>query len=145
VDEAAGTPPPGPRPVRVDLEWQGGHRFRGTAEAVAITIDSPPRAGPSPVQLLAFGLAGCMATDVALVLARGRFPVKDLRARLLAERAPSDPRRLTAVDLHFTVTGEVPADRVERALALSRDKYCSVWHSMRRDIELRTTFEVVPE
>ena len=48
------------------------------------------------------------------------------------------------VDLRFTLAGEVPEDRVERAIQLSREKYCSVWHSMRPDIELTTSFEVVP-
>jgi putative redox protein len=108
-----------------------------------LLMDSPPEAGPTPVQTLAFALAGCMAMDVALVMQRGRLPMKALRARLVAERAPSDPRRLLRVDLHFTVAGDVPPDRVERALQLSRDTYCSVWHSLRPDIELRTSFEVV--
>jgi putative redox protein len=130
-------------PVTVELEWLGGHRFRGTSGESEITLDSPPLAGPTPVQLLAFGLAGCMAIDLAVVLERGRFDVKSLRARLVGERAPSDPRHLTKVDLHFTLTGDVPADRVQRALDLSRQKYCSVWHSLRPDIELEATFEIV--
>ena len=47
------------------------------------------------------------------------------------------------VDLRFTLEGEIPGDRVERAIALSREKYCSVWHSLRPDIELTTSFEVI--
>jgi len=137
-------PATGTEPVSLELEWQGEHRFRGICGGNQITIDSPPVAGPSPVQLLAFGLAGCMAIDVAVVLGRGRFEVKGLRARLLAERAATDPKRITSVDLHFSVSGDVPADRIERALQLSREKYCSVWHSLRPDIELRTTFEISP-
>jgi putative redox protein len=128
--------------LSVDLEWLGGHRFRGTSGSVEVTMDSPPVAGPTPVQLLAFGLAGCMAIDVAVVLERGRFEVKGLRARLLAERAPSDPKRLTKVDLRFTISGDVPSDRIQRALDLSRQKYCSVWHSLRPDIDLETSFEI---
>jgi putative redox protein len=141
----SGPAPPSPPPrVDVELEWLDGHRFSGRAGDVRITIESPPREGPSPVQLLVLALAGCMATDVAVVLTRGRTPLRGLRARLLAERAPTEPRRLVRVDLRFTVVGDVPADRLERALALSRDKYCSVWHSLRPDIELRTSYEVVP-
>ena len=48
------------------------------------------------------------------------------------------------VDLRFSVRGPVPADRVERAIALSREKYCSVWHSLRPDIAFTTSFEVTP-
>ncbi len=85
-------------------------------------MDSPPVAGPSPVQALAFGLAGCMAIDVLVVLKRGRFDLKSLKARLVAERAPTDPKRIVKVDLHYTLAGEIPPDRVERAIhALARE------------------------
>ena len=46
--------------------------------------------------------------------------------------------------LHFVLTGSVPTHAVERAIQLSRDKYCSVWHSLRQDIDLVTSFEVAP-
>jgi putative redox protein len=93
--------------------------------------------------MLGFALAGCMAMDVLVVMRRGRLDLKGLRVHLVAERAPVDPRRIVKVDLRFTLAGEVPEDRVARALQLSREKYCSVWHSMRPDIELTTSFEVV--
>ena len=134
---------PPSEPVVLDLEWLGDHRLRGRSGDVEIVMDSPPVAGPSPIQALAFGLAGCMAIDVLVVMKRGRFDVKGLKARLVAERAPTDPKRIVKVDLHYTLAGEIPPDRVERAIQLSRDKYCSVWHSMRSDIELTTSFEVV--
>jgi putative redox protein len=135
---------PKPESMVLDLEWLGDNRLRGRSGAVEIVMDSPPVAGPSPVQALAFGLAGCMAMDVLAVIKRGRFELQGLTARLAAERAPSDPKRIVAVDLRFTLTGSIPEDRVQRAIQLSREKYCSVWHSMRPDIELTTSFEVVP-
>jgi putative redox protein len=131
-------------PLVAELEWQGDNRFLARSGDVEIVMDSPPVAGPTPVQTLAFALAGCMAMDVAAVVRKSRRTVRALRARLTAERAPTDPRRLEKVALHFTLEGDVPADRVERAIALSREKYCSVWHSLRPDIELTTSFEVVP-
>ncbi len=131
--------------VVLDLEWQGGLRFAGRSGDVELTMDSPPGpGGPSPVQALAFALGGCMAMDVAVVLTKSRLPVSSLRVHLEAERAPSDPRRLLSASLHFTVKGEVPAERMDRALALSREKYCSVWHSLRPDIELRTSYTIEP-
>ena len=59
-----------------------------------------------------------------------------------AERAQEDPHRITAVAIDFTVTGNVPKEQVQRAIDLSHDKYCSVWHSMRQDIPFTTTFSV---
>ena len=99
----------------------------------------------SPVQTLALALAGCMASDVVTILQKGRLPLRGLRAVLAAERAASEPRRFLSVDLRFDIVGDVPADRVERAIALSRDRYCSVWHSMRQDIAFTTSFAVRPE
>ena len=137
-------PAPAPPDVALELEWEGELRFRGKAGAVSLVLDSDAEAGPSPVQALAFALAGCMAIDVVHILTRGRLEVKALRASLRGERAGEDPRRFLRFELHFAVRGEIPADKVERALGLSRDKYCSVWHSLRQDLALETTFDVEP-
>lgn len=83
-----------------------------------------------------------MATDVVDVLLKGRLPLKALSARLDGRRRDEDPKRLVSVRLHFAVTGDIPGDRVERAIALSREKYCSVWYSLRQDIDFQTSFEV---
>ena len=82
--------------------------------------------------------------DVVHVLTKGRADLRGLRVDFSGQRAPEDPRRFTAITLHYTVTGNVPGDKIERAIELSREKYCSVWHSMRQDIELTVTFKVTP-
>jgi putative redox protein len=124
------------------MEWEGDLRFRGRAGERALELDGDSRAAVSPVEALALSLAGCMASDVVHILVKGRAELKGLTARLVAERAPEEPRRLVSVDLRFSVRGDVPASKVERAIALSREKYCSVWHSLRRDIAFTTSFEV---
>ena len=133
---------PKPRVV-VDLRWEGDRRFAVRAGSAAIVLDGGDgHAGPSPVQALAASLAGCMAVDVLHVLTKGRFALRGLEARLVGQRAPTEPHYLRAVDLRFVVSGDVPPDRVERAIALSREKYCSVWHSLRPDITFATSFEI---
>ena len=132
----------GKPPVEVELTWDGGLRFRGHAGQAAVVVDSDGSAGPSPVQALALALAGCMSVDVVHILERGRQPLRGLRASLRAQRATEDPHRLVRVDLHFEVSGDIAPDKVERAIALSHEKYCSVWHSLRQDIEFKTGFEV---
>ena len=87
-------------------------------------------------------LAGCMAIDVADIVMKGRHRLTALEARITGERAAAPPRRFTHFTLHFAVAGDVPSHVVERAIHLSREKYCSVWHSMRADLALDTTFEV---
>jgi putative redox protein len=128
----------------VELTWQGGLRFEARAGDRTLVVDSERRAGLSPMQALAVGLAGCMAIDVVDILRKGRLALDAVRARLASERRAEPPRHLTRVTLHFTVSGDVPADRVERAIELSRERYCSVWHSLRPDIDFRTSFEITP-
>jgi putative redox protein len=129
-------------PVVVELVWEHDLVFGGHTGDVRMTLDSASIAGPSPVQALGFSLAACMAMDVVHILARGRHDLKGLKVELTGHRAPADPRRFTSVELRYTMTGHVPDDQVQRAIDLSRDKYCSVWHSMRDDIELTITFAV---
>jgi putative redox protein len=128
----------------VELTWQGGLRFEARAGDRTVTLDSERRAGLSPTQALAVSLAGCMAIDVVDVLQKGRFELDGVEARLESERRSEPPRYVTRVTLRFVVRGSVPPDRVERAIELSRERYCSVWHSLRPDIDFRTSFEIVP-
>ena len=130
-------------PVTAELVWTEGLQFGATSGATAIVLDGDSAAGPSPVQLLAMALAGCMAIDVVDILRKGRHPVGAFRTSITGTRAPEPPRRLLAVELQFHVHGEVPPAAIERSIALSREKYCSVWHSLREDIALTTSFDVV--
>jgi putative redox protein len=129
-------------PVVVDLEWQGDLRFAGRSADTEMVLDGRSAAGPSPVQALAYALAGCMAIDVVDILQKGRHPVTGLRASLTGHRADGVPARFTTFALHYDVDGNVPPEAVDRAIALSREKYCSVWHSLRQDIELKVTCAV---
>jgi putative redox protein len=130
--------------VSAELVWTKDLIFGATSGESALIVDGDSAAGASPVQLLVFGLAGCMAMDVIDILRKGRHPVSAFRVSLSGERNPEPPRRLLSVSLVFHVHGTVPAEAVERAITLSREKYCSVWHSMRQDIEMRTSHEIVP-
>ena len=133
------TPKP---PTVVDLVWIDELKF-STVSRPELIIDSTGTAGPSPVDALGLALAGCVSIDVAHMLARGRRSPRAMRSRLVGDRAQEDPHRFLRVTLHFTIEGGVPADVVERAIRLSREKYCSVWHSMRQDIDFRVTFDLV--
>jgi putative redox protein len=131
-------------PTVVDLTWIGDLRLSGTSDKASMTLDSSGLAGPSPVQALGFAVAGCMTMDVAYILTKGRQPFRALRSHLVADRSPEDPHRIVQMHLHVTVEGDVPPDAVARALALSHEKYCSVWHSMRQDIVFTATHDVLP-
>jgi putative redox protein len=131
-------------PTTAELIWSDGLRFAATSGEAAIVIDGDGAAGPSPMQAAAFAVAGCIAADVVSVLQKGRHGLTGLRVSFRGDRAEEPPRRFTRIALHFHISGPVPPHAVERAVALSHEKYCSVWHSMRPDIDFVTSFDIRP-
>ncbi|NJD19925.1 MAG: OsmC family protein [Gemmatimonadetes bacterium] len=133
-------------PTEVLLRWRGdGLVFSGGAPGgPEITLDSEGRAGPSPTQALLLSLAGCMGVDVRMILEKGRVPLESLDVRIEAERVEEPPRRFRSVRLTYRLRGPRQEDRakVDRAVELSREKYCSVLHTLRPDLELDIRVEL---
>lgn len=132
-------------PITATLTWLGDLKFRAATPRTDIILDSASTDGPSPPEALAMALAGCMAIDVADIVLKGRHPLTSLEARISGERRPDSPHYFVRFTLTFVVGGNVPAHAIQRAIDLSRDKYCSVWHSLRQDIQFDTAFEVAAE
>ena len=131
-------------PTVVELVWEHELVLGGRSGAIELRLDSASVEGPSPMQALAFALAGCMAMDVLHVLGKGRHDLRGLKADLSGQRAAEEPRRFTRIELSYLITGSVPDAAVARAIQLSREKYCSVWHSMRQDIEFNVSYTITP-
>ena len=132
-------------PILVDMTWQGGMRFAARSDTAKFILDGPGNTDPTPVQALAGSLAACMGIDLVQILTKGRHPLKALQARLVGNRRGEEPKHFTQFTLHFTIAGDIPPEAAERAIALSHEKYCSVWHSLRQDIDLQTTYEIGKE
>lgn len=127
----------------VRLTWQKEERFTGTVGGVPVVLDGSSDQDLSPTQALAGGLAACMAIDVAMILEKGRQPLEGLEVHMTGARAEEPPRRFVSFHCHFRVTGGVDPARVERAIELSREKYCSVYHSLKDDLVFETSSDVV--
>ena len=90
------------------------------------------------------GAGGCTAYDVVLILKRGRHDVRGCSVKLSSERAPVDPKVFTRIHMHFVVTGRgLAASAVERAIAMSHEKYCSATIMLGKTAEITTSFEMV--
>ena len=134
-----------PRPPLIaELVWAGELRFDASSGSATTAVDGNGTFGPSPTQHAAIGLAGCMAADVIDIIRKGRHPITALHVTFTGARAEEPPRRFTNIDLKFDIQGAVPPEAVERAIALSREKYCSVLHSFRQDIEFTTSYNITP-
>jgi putative redox protein len=120
-----------------------------TGSGHLLTMDGAPDGGgrnlaPRPMETLLAGAGGCTAYDVVLILKRGRHAVTGCQVKATAERAAEDPKVFTRLHLHFTVAGRaIPAAAVERAIAMSHDKYCSATVMLGKTAEVTTSFEVV--
>jgi putative redox protein len=98
---------------------------------------------PRPMETLLAGAGGCTAYDVVLILKRGRHAVTGCQVQLAAQRATEDPKVFTKLHLHFLVSGtRLSPAAVERAIALSHDKYCSATIMLGRTAEVTTSFEI---
>lgn len=128
--------------MTLELAWDGELRFSANTGTTTALFDSAGKMGPSPVQALVESLGACMGMDLVHFLERSRVPASKLSLTMTARRAPDHPRRLVGVDLFVDIHSEATDEVVTRGLALSREKYCSVWASLRQDIELTTRFTV---
>ncbi len=98
---------------------------------------------PRPMETVLAGTGGCTAYDVVLILKRGRHDVRACSVKLTSERAPVDPKVFTKIHMHFLVTGKaLAATAVERAIAMSHDKYCSATIMLGKTAEITTSFEI---
>ena len=125
-----------------------------TGSGHTLVMDGAPDAGkpengganlaPRPMETVLAGTGGCTAYDVVLILKRGRHDVRGCSVKLTSERAATDPKVFTNIHMHFVVTGRgLAASAVERAIAMSHDKYCSATIMLGKTAEITTGFEVV--
>ena len=100
--------------------------------------------GLRPMEMVLLGLGGCTAIDVLQILRKGRQPITGMRVELDANRADSIPKVFTRIHVHFVVEGkEIDPHKVERAIELSANKYCSASMMLNKTAEITHDFEIV--
>ena len=98
---------------------------------------------PRPMETVLAGTGGCTAYDVVLILKRGRHDVRACSVKLTSERADIEPKVFTKIHMHFKVVGKgIPEVAVERAIAMSHEKYCSASIMLGKTADITTSFEL---
>ncbi len=130
---------------QVRLTWTGeGLAFRGGPDGgVQIGVDSDGAEGQTPMQLLLMALGSCMAVDVLMILQKSRVSVEALEVEAIGVRADTVPKRYRSVELVYRLRGPSEGDqpKLERAIALSRERYCSVLHTLDPELDLEIRVE----
>lgn len=136
--------------MKARIKWAEDRTFVGEAgsghKIVFGTAHGPDglKPGPSAMELVLIGMGGCSAYDVVHILEKGREPVDDVTVELDADRAETDPKVFTRVHMHFVVKGRgLSTQKVERAIALSVEKYCSASAMIAKTATVTHDFEVV--
>lgn len=135
--------------MHITIDWQGNMAFAGQTESGhTINIDGPPalggeNVGPRPMELIALGVGSCSAIDVMHILKKSRQNVTDCHIEIMADRADTDPKVFTDINLHFVVTGEdLSENHVARAVALSAEKYCSASIMLSASVNITHSHEI---
>jgi putative redox protein len=136
--------------VKARIKWVEERTFvgeSGSGHKLVLGTASGPEGktpGPSPMELVLIGTGGCTAFDVVHILEKGREQIEDCQVELDAERAESDPKVFTRIHMHFIVKGRgLAAAKVERAIALSAEKYCSASIMLAKTAVITHDFEVI--
>ena len=134
----------------VKVEWKGGLRFEGTGPSGHTAVMDASReiggddSGPRPTEMLLFALGGCTGIDVAMLLQRMRQQVSGITMSISAQRAGEDPKRFTDIHVTYEITGtDLDEAKVQRAVSLSSEKYCSVLHSLNATITTSYRIQLV--
>lgn len=124
---------------------QGLHFTGTTASGHLINMDELEGAsGPSPMELMLLGLAGCSAMDVVSILRKKRQPVEGLEVLVSGHRRDEYPRVFTDIELEYVVMGDnVDTQAVARAIELSARNYCPVWAMLGKSAEITSSFKIV--
>ena len=128
--------------VKTTLVWERDLVFTGaTPQGYEIEFDAQAQWGCKPTEALLLSLAGCMGIDIVSILTKMRMTPASFRIEIEGERNPTPPQYYKAVELVLFMAGKnLDPGKVDRAIALSRDKYCSVYNSLRPDLALNVRY-----
>ncbi|HSW64441.1 MAG TPA: OsmC family protein [Dissulfurispiraceae bacterium] len=126
---------------KATLEWDKELIFVGrTQQGYEIEFDANVQWGCKPTDALLLSLAGCMGIDVVMFLQKMRAHLASFKIVITGERNPDPPQYYRKIDMVLQIGGKaLDPKKVDRAVSLSHEKYCSVYNSLRKDMEVNVT------
>jgi len=125
------------------LTWEKDLVFTARIRGYAIDFDAEAKEGCIPTDSLLMSIPGCLAIDVVLFLKKMRAEIMRFEIETIGERNPVPPKYFTAVHLKIKIAGKgISPKKIDRAIALSQEKYCSVYHSLRKDMDIRVSYVI---
>ncbi len=136
--------------METQLKWAGNAAFIGKASSGhTVVMDGPAEGGgrnlgPRPMEMLILGMGACSSYDVVSILKKSRQEITDCEIKITSQRADSDPKVFTDIQLHFIVSGHnLKEKQVERAIKLSAEKYCSASIMLGATANITHDFEII--
>ncbi len=131
-----------PATEKATLEWDKELIFIGrTQRGYEIEFDANLQWGCKPTDALVLGLAGCTAIDVVMFLQKMHIELAGFKIDIFAERNPTPPQYYKTIEMTLHISGKnIDPKKVERAISLSHEKYCSVYHSLRKDMDVKIKY-----
>jgi putative redox protein len=126
------------------LEWEKDLIFNArTQMGYEVEFDANLQWGCAPTEALLMSVAGCMAIDVFYFLRKMRAEISSFRIDFTGVRKPDPPQYYKSIDLMIRVNGEnITEKKLDRAISLSHDKYCSVYNALRNDIDVQVQYAI---
>ncbi|MEW6674435.1 MAG: OsmC family protein [Nitrospirota bacterium] len=127
------------------LTWEKDLVFSGRMPGCLVDYDPTKKEGCFPTDTLLISIAGCLAIDVVTFLQKMKAEIKSFEIEISGERNPTPPQYFKSINMVIRISGEnITSKKLDRAISLSQEKYCSVYHSLRKDMDVKVSYVIEP-
>lgn len=128
------------------LSWEKDLVFTSRIRGYEFEFDPKAAEGCFPTDTLLMSVAGCLGIDVVMFLKKMRAEIKEFEIETSGERNPTPPQYFKSIDMVIHISGKgITPKKLDRAISLSQEKYCSVYHTLRKDLDVRVSYKIKEE
>ncbi len=125
------------------LTWENELVFTARIRGYEFEYDPRAMEGCFPTDTLLMSVSGCLAIDVVMFLQKMRVEIREFEIETSGKRNPTPPQYFKSIEIIIHISGKgITSRKLDRAISLSQEKYCSVYHSLRKDIDVKVSYEI---